>query len=141
MASIAAEAKIAYEDVRNDTTPTNWLLLEYADDRSDNIVLGSSGTGGLAEIKTKLEDVNTNKNKAAFGFVRVVVGNDELSQRVKFLFFTWCGPGVKVMRKAKLSVHISSVKQVLQTFSTEIAASELDDLNEDSVVTLIKKVK
>ncbi|KAJ3073278.1 hypothetical protein HDU98_001896, partial [Podochytrium sp. JEL0797] len=110
------------------------LLLEYADDKSDNIVLGGSGSGGLAEITTKLKD-----DKAAFGFVRVVVGNDELSQRVKFLFFTWCGPGVKVMRKAKLSVHIASVKQVLQTFSVEVSADHVDDLQEKTIVTLIKK--
>ncbi|KAJ3030370.1 UNVERIFIED_CONTAM: hypothetical protein HDU68_009295 [Siphonaria sp. JEL0065] len=107
MATVSADAKVAYEDVR---------------------------AGGLAEIKTKLKD-----EKAAFGFVRVVVGNDELSQRVKFLFFTWCGQQVKVMRKAKLSVHIASVKQVLQTFSVEVSASTLDDLNESTIVSLIKK--
>ncbi|KAJ3084690.1 actin depolymerizing protein [Rhizoclosmatium globosum] len=134
MATVSAEAKVAYEDVRNDATPSNWLLLEYADDKSDNIVLAGSGSGGLAEVKSKLDDA-----KAAYGFVRVVVGNDELSQRVKFLFFTWCGAGVKVMRKAKLSVHIASVKQVLQAFSVEVSASTLDDLNETAVITLIKK--
>ncbi|KAJ3256026.1 hypothetical protein HDU77_003440 [Chytriomyces hyalinus] len=134
MATLSADAKVAYEDVRNDSTPTNWLLLEYADDKSDNIILSGSGNGGLEEAKTKLDD-----NKPAFGFVRVVVGNDELSQRVKFLFFTWCGSGVKVMRKAKLSIHIANVKQVLQTFSVEVSATTLDDLKESEMVSLIKK--
>ncbi|KAI9324991.1 hypothetical protein BDR26DRAFT_880220 [Obelidium mucronatum] len=134
MASIAPEAKTAYDDVRNDQTATNWLLLEYADEKSDNIILKGTGNGGLSEIKEKLDEA-----KAGFGFVRVVVGNDELSQRVKFVFFTWCGPGVKVMRKAKLSVHVAVVKQVLQTFSVELAATELNDLNETAVVALVKK--
>ncbi|KAI8839475.1 hypothetical protein BJ741DRAFT_599435 [Chytriomyces cf. hyalinus JEL632] len=134
MATLSADAKVAYEDVRNDSTPTNWLLLEYADDKSDNIILSASGNGGLEEAKTKLDD-----NKPAFGFVRVVVGNDALSQRVKFLFFTWCGVGVKVMRKAKLSIHIANVKQVLQTFSVEVSATTLDDLTESEMVSLIKK--
>lgn len=35
---------------------------------------------------------------------RVKVANDELSQRVKFVLVPWCGPQVKVMRRAKLSV-------------------------------------
>jgi hypothetical protein len=53
----------------------------------------------------------------------MTVGNDELSKRSKFVFVTWCGPGVKVMRKAKLSVHVSAVKNVIKTFAVEVAAS------------------
>ncbi|KAI8613124.1 hypothetical protein BC830DRAFT_1170511 [Chytriomyces sp. MP71] len=134
MATLSAEARTAYEDVRADATATNWLLLEYENDKSDNIVLAGTGSGGLAEIKTKLDD-----NKAAYGFVRVVVGNDELSQRVKFLFFVWCGSGVKVMRKAKLSIHTANVKQVIQVFSVEVPASTQEDLSESEVISLIKK--
>jgi len=41
------------------------------------------------------------------------VSNDELSVRTKFVFVTWIGSKVKILRKAKLSVHVSDVKRVL----------------------------
>jgi hypothetical protein len=44
----------------------------------------------------------------------VNVSNDELYVRTKFIFVTWIGSDVKVMRKAKLSVHVSDVKRVLR---------------------------
>ncbi|KAJ3108005.1 hypothetical protein HDU97_002585 [Phlyctochytrium planicorne] len=117
MVDIPSSATEAYEDVRSDATPTNWLLLEYINAKDD--VLQLSGT--------------------AFGFLRVIVGNDELSQRAKFVLITWCGSGVKVMRKAKLSVHIADVKRVLKSFAVEISASSKDDLNESDVKALLKK--
>jgi hypothetical protein len=81
MASIDNAAAAAYEDVRNDKTATNWfyllfkcrLLLEYPDDKSDSLVLSQTGTGGLVEFKKCLKN-----DQAGFGYVRCVVGNDEL---------------------------------------------------------------
>ncbi|KAK9719255.1 hypothetical protein K7432_004889 [Basidiobolus ranarum] len=93
------EIEAAYEDVRNDKTDTNWLLLTYSENKRDVLEVKSTGTGGLAEFVDNLEP-----DQAAFGYLRMVISNDELSQRVKFVFVSWCGPSVKVMRKAKLSV-------------------------------------
>jgi hypothetical protein len=72
-------------------------------------VLKSKGTEGLKEFVDSLDE-----NQAAFGYVRINVSNDELSVRTKFIFVTWIGSGVKVMRKAKLSVHVSDVKNILR---------------------------
>ena len=92
------------------------------------------GSGGFSEFKEALQG-----DKAAFGYVRMVVGNDELSKRAKFLLVSWCGPQVKVMRKAKLSVHIAAVKQVLASFAVEVSAGGLEDLKEDDIQLLLKK--
>ncbi|KAJ3093343.1 hypothetical protein HDU96_002360 [Phlyctochytrium bullatum] len=134
MVDIAREASVAYEDVRNDATPTNWLLLEYVDAKTDSLILAGTGSGGLQEFVSHLKE-----DQAAFGFLRMVVGNDELSLRAKFVLITWCGSGVKVMRKAKLSVHIADVKRVLQSFAVEVNASSKDDLKEDEIKALLKK--
>lgn len=58
--------------------------------------------------------------------------NDTESTREKFIFVVWIGSGVKVMRKAKLSVHSADVKKVLSQFSIEVPANSLDDLAEVS---------
>lgn len=144
----------AYELVRSDKDDTTWLLLNYevcsahrmlkigpccfepvsqdslADvqsDKSDKLVLSETGTGDLAEFASKLDPT-----KASFGFVRVTYSNDDHSQRVKFAFVTWIGEQVKVMRRAKVSVHSSDVKNVIRSYSIEVSAENTDDLKEVS---------
>ncbi|KAJ3039715.1 hypothetical protein HDV00_011947 [Rhizophlyctis rosea] len=134
MVQLEGDIAGAYEDVRNDKTDTNWLLLEYTDDKSDVLRLSTTGTGGLDEFKARLKD-----DQPAFGFLRMVIGNDELSKRAKFVLVSWCGPQVKVMRKAKLSVHIADVKSVIKNFAVEIAAGHKEDLNERDINLLLKK--
>ncbi|KAJ3082934.1 hypothetical protein HK102_001372 [Quaeritorhiza haematococci] len=134
MVQIDSTAASAYEDVRNDKTETNWLLLTYADDKTDVLKVSATGTGGLAEFVSHLKE-----DQAAFGYVRMTVGNDELSQRAKFVLVSWCGTGVKVMRKAKLSVHIADVKSVLKSFAVEVAASHVEELEEKEILLLVKK--
>lgn len=39
---------------------------------------------------------------------------DELSKRSKFIFVTWVGPSVSVMKKAKMSTDKALMKDILQ---------------------------
>ncbi|GAA5883510.1 hypothetical protein JCM16303_005454 [Sporobolomyces ruberrimus] len=128
------EIRDAYEDIRNDKTETNWLLLDYASPKEDRLVLTATGNGGLTELKDNLKDEN-----ASFAYVRVKYANDTESTREKFIFVVWIGSGVKVMRKAKLSVHSADVKKVLSQFSIEVPANSLDDLAEDPIVVRLRK--
>jgi Cofilin/tropomyosin-type actin-binding protein len=61
------------------------------------------------------------------------------SKRAKFLLVSWCGPKVKVMRKAKLSVHIADVKKVMASFAVEVSVSSIDDLKDSEIQLLLKK--
>jgi hypothetical protein len=76
----------AYEDVREDKSATTWMVLKYISGTSDALKLDSTGEGDIAEMVEHLGD-----DEAAYAFVRMTVGNDELSQRVKFVFVSWCG--------------------------------------------------
>ncbi|KAI9006037.1 hypothetical protein BC832DRAFT_539680 [Gaertneriomyces semiglobifer] len=134
MVQFEGDVAAAYEDVRNDKSPTNWLLLSYKDEKSDVLTLSGTGSGGLDEFTAQLQP-----DQAAFGYLRMVVGNDELSQRAKFVLVSWCGPQVKVMRKAKLSVHIADVKQTIKVFAVEVAASSKDDLRLADIKLLLQK--
>ncbi|THH21158.1 hypothetical protein EW146_g336 [Bondarzewia mesenterica] len=124
----------AYDDVRSNKSETNWVLLDYESDRSDKLVVTQSGAGGLPELREALD-----LNKASYAYVRVTYSNDKESQREKFIFVVWIGPGCKVMRKAKISVHAADVKAVLRVYSLEVAAREKDDLNEDPIVVRLRK--
>jgi len=124
----------AYEDVRSDKSNTNWVLIDYENDRSDKLVVTAIGTGGLAELQEKLDPA-----KASFVYVRVTYANDKESQREKFILVTWIGSGCKVMRKAKISVHAADVKSVFRTYSIDVAAREKDDLKEDPIIARLRK--
>ena len=41
--SLQGDINAAYEDVRNDKSDTNWLLLSYTDDKSDQIGISAKG--------------------------------------------------------------------------------------------------
>jgi len=124
----------AYEDVRSNKSDINWVLIDYESDRSDKLAVTATGTGGLAELQEKLDPA-----KASYAYVRITYSNDKESQREKFILVTWIGPGCKVMRKAKISVHAADVKSVFRTYSIDVAAREKDDLKEEPIVVRLRK--
>ncbi|KAI0052137.1 ADF-like domain-containing protein [Auriscalpium vulgare] len=124
----------AYEDVRSSKSDTNWLLVDYESDRSDKLLLTQTGSGGLAELQEQFDP-----SKASYAYARITYSNDKESQREKFILITWIGSGVKVMRKAKISVHAADVKSVLRVFSIEVPARDKDDLKEDPIVVRLRK--
>ncbi|KAH8829390.1 hypothetical protein DL96DRAFT_1050973 [Flagelloscypha sp. PMI_526] len=69
----------AYQDVRDDKTETNFLILEY-EGRTDKLVLAHTGSGGLTEFRDLLSDDN-----AAYVYARISYANDKESKREKFI--------------------------------------------------------
>ena len=72
--------RIAYLDVRDDKTETNWLLVDYTFDTSNTLQLTKTGTSGLAELVEHLDDT-----KGSYAYVRVSFSNDKESKREKFI--------------------------------------------------------
>ncbi|KAF8916509.1 ADF-like domain-containing protein [Mucidula mucida] len=124
----------AYLDVRNDKSETTWMLLDYENDRSDKLVLTSTGTGPVSELRDHLDE-----GRASYAYARVTYANDKESKREKFILVVWIGPSCKVMRKAKISVHAADVKSSLRVFSIEVAAREKQDLDEEAIVVRLRK--
>jgi len=61
----------AYDAVRSNTDPTNWLLISYTGVVGDKLELTSTGSGGLTELKEALDD-----SQAQYGYLRVDYAND-----------------------------------------------------------------
>jgi hypothetical protein len=110
------------------------MLLEYVEGGKDKLQVAGKGEGGLAAVREKLND-----ELACFAYIRMTVGNDELSQRAKFVVLSWCGMHVKVMRRAKMSVHFASVKKVISQYAIQIEANDLDQLGDEEVTVKLKK--
>ncbi|KAJ2401877.1 hypothetical protein GGI23_001101 [Coemansia sp. RSA 2559] len=138
------EIQQAYDDVRDalvsingtvDKSETTWMLLEYDEaTKADELRVAAKGTGDIEELKEKLRD-----DAPAFGYIRVPMANDELSQRTKFVLISWCGPNTKVMRRAKLGVQKGELKKVINSFSVEIPASDAADIDAKDILLQLKK--
>merc|ERR1711974_140783 len=120
-----------YQDVRNDGSPTNWVLMGY--EGNNKIVSQGSGSGGLSELVGKLAD-----DQVQYGFFSVITGDSE-SRRTKFVLLTWIGPNVGALKKARTSVHKASVKEIVRDFSIEIQSDDRDDFAEDVVLARVVK--
>jgi len=122
----------AYEDVRNDATPTSWALLSYAD---NSIVLAGTGTD-FDEFKSKFND-----DDRLFGFLRMTTGEEQSfkSKRAKFVLITWIGSNVGALKRAKVSTDKALVKAIVKNFAIEIQTSDLSELNEHHIKSLLVK--
>ncbi|GAM16930.1 hypothetical protein SAMD00019534_001050 [Acytostelium subglobosum LB1] len=125
------ELAAAYQDVLTDATETNWCLFGY--EGASNIVLQGKGTGGLAELVG-----NFAADQCQYAYLRVLSGDEE-SKRAKFVFISWCGESVGALKRAKMSVHKASVKQVIKNYGVEVHATTHDELDESALLTKIKK--
>eukprot|EP00094_Tigriopus_californicus_P009596 TCALIF_09251-PA protein Name:"Similar to COTL1 Coactosin-like protein (Bos taurus)" AED:0.18 eAED:0.18 QI:0/0/0/0.5/1/1/4/0/120 len=77
--------------------------------------LGLTAKGkGFPEFKACFED-----DDRGFGYIRIQTG-DEMSKRAKFVLVTWVGPGVSVMKKAKMSTDKALMKDIVQNLSVEL---------------------
>merc|ERR1711991_233994 len=120
----------AYEDVRNDKTDTDWALCGYTQDGKALEVRGS-GTGGPNEMKNSFVD-----DEPMYGYLRVTAGDEE-SIRQKFVLVSWCGPSVKALKKAKMSVHKASFKKVFREYAVERHYTEIEEIDAEEVRQMV----
>ncbi|GFR69208.1 coactosin-like protein [Elysia marginata] len=91
-----------------------------------SLVVDSSGTDYSDFLKCLSED------ECKYAYVRVMTG-DEMSKRAKFAFITWAAPHAGALKKAKLSVDKTLLKNVIKSFAIEILADEMKELSLDKV--------
>jgi len=125
------ELKTAYDEVRSDKSEINWAVFGY--EGASKIVLQGKGSGGLNEAADTFQN-----DQAQYAFLRVISGDQE-SKRAKFVFVSWCGEQVGALKRAKMSVHKASVKQVIKEFSVEVHYTDKAELNEAELLQRVKK--
>ncbi|KAK0634185.1 hypothetical protein B0T14DRAFT_599276 [Immersiella caudata] len=130
----APEILAAYEAVRSDKEPVNWLLISYAAPTGAALTLSATGSGGLSELAEHLDDT-----QVQYAYARVEYANDAESKRIKFAFVVWIGSNTKVMRKARAGIESGAVKKVLSHHSIQVDAGEKRDLDEGEIVKRLRK--
>eukprot|EP01101_Sappina_pedata_P009271 TRINITY_DN5360_c0_g1_i1.p1 TRINITY_DN5360_c0_g1~~TRINITY_DN5360_c0_g1_i1.p1 ORF type:complete len:347 (+),score=198.80 TRINITY_DN5360_c0_g1_i1:40-1041(+) len=127
-----AAAKQAFTELRSNDHPTNWVLFTYSDSAKNQLDFIGAGTGGIEQLKTHLE-----AGKASYGMVRVTDQIDN-SVTVKFVFVFWCGENVPFVRKAQITTHKGSVTTLFGQYHNDISASNLEELTENDVMTIVR---
>lgn len=119
------EIKAAIAEVRDDRKSTNWVLLSYEGENSNNVVLLGRGEGGPNELIDHLhDDIHTKfvfnslssfdriANIVGYGIVRLAEKFDD-SDTVKFVFIKWIGEKIHRMLRARLGTHSGAIKGII----------------------------
>jgi len=120
----------AYTDVMSDQkADINWAFFNYTDS-----TIGVKATGKeFSDFKTHFTP-----DDRGFGYIKITTG-DELSKRSKFVFCTWIGPNVSVMKKAKMGTDKAFVKEVIQNISVELQPESLSEVDASYFETECRK--
>merc|ERR1712039_426796 len=111
----------AYNEVMADNNNVEWAAFTFSDN-----VMGVAAKGvDFAEFKSHF-----GADDRGFGYIKITTG-DEMSKRSKFVFCTWVGPNVSVMKKAKMSTDKALLKDIIQNMSVELQLENHGEFSAD----------
>eukprot|EP00005_Dracoamoeba_jomungandri_P000420 CAMPEP_0174251620 /NCGR_PEP_ID=MMETSP0439-20130205/1373_1 /TAXON_ID=0 /ORGANISM="Stereomyxa ramosa, Strain Chinc5" /LENGTH=141 /DNA_ID=CAMNT_0015331971 /DNA_START=89 /DNA_END=514 /DNA_ORIENTATION=+ len=132
------QIKQAYDEVVASAEPggTDWCLIKYTG--RNQLGFAGKGSGGADEMCQHIDD----ESEAYFGFVKVCFTSGDGTARTKWVLVTYIGSDVKVMQKAKVSVHKASVKEVFSDFTIEVQPDQgkKDQLSQDCLIERLLSV-
>eukprot|EP00475_Leptophrys_vorax_P014012 TRINITY_DN2037_c0_g1_i1.p1 TRINITY_DN2037_c0_g1~~TRINITY_DN2037_c0_g1_i1.p1 ORF type:complete len:163 (-),score=59.67 TRINITY_DN2037_c0_g1_i1:71-559(-) len=125
----------AWADLTTDDSKNNWMLMKL-----DGKVVTCCGTG-----ENCLEGVRANlsADDVMWGVIRVEaldVKKNVTSKRVKFIFLTWIGDNVPVLKKAKVSLQSQDVRKLFQGVAVFVDVSDPSDLDINELSRALLKI-
>jgi len=121
--------RLAYNEVMEDKNGVNWAVFLF-----DGSKLGVTAKGDeFDNFKSHF-----GPDDRGFGYIKVMTG-DEMSKRSKFVFCTWVGSNVSVMKKAKMSTDKALMKEIIQNLSVELQLESPSDISMDYFKTEVDK--
>jgi hypothetical protein len=118
-----------YNEVMADNNGVEWAAFTF-----DGPKLGVTAKGNDFEnFKTHF-----GPDDRGFGYVKIMTG-DEMSKRSKFVFCTWVGPNVSVMKKAKMSTDKALLKEIIQNLSIELQIENANEFSFDHFKSEVDK--
>ncbi|KAI9209038.1 uncharacterized protein BJ171DRAFT_488270 [Polychytrium aggregatum] len=124
----------AIQDVKNDKSKATWVVGSYIDgDLAKPIDLLASGEGEADDIRQHLD-----ASAISYGLVRVTDVIDGHAT-IKFAFFSWIGPNVSIMKKAKIATHKGAVSEKFGPYHVDIVASELSEISHSRIMSKVQE--
>ncbi|XP_067279482.1 drebrin isoform X2 [Pseudorasbora parva] len=119
----------AYQDVINETSATDWALYTYEDDSND-LILSSSGDGGLAEIAVTFDNT-----RIMYGFCSL---KEPTAALPRYVLINWVGEDVPDARKCACASHVATIADFFQVglpkgVDVIVNASTIDDIDPTAI--------
>ncbi|KAM9311180.1 LOW QUALITY PROTEIN: drebrin [Gastrophryne carolinensis] len=125
MASISFKAHrlqllAAYQEVIQEENAIDWALYTY-EDGSDNLMLATSGGGGLPDLSSHFEN-----QKVMYGFCSV---KEPHAMLARYVLINWVGEDVPDARKCACASHVAQVADFFQGVDVIVNASSVEDID------------
>ncbi|XP_062867383.1 drebrin isoform X2 [Trichomycterus rosablanca] len=114
----------AYQDVIDETSATDWALYTY-EDESNDLILASSGDGGLAEIMVSFDN-----SRIMYGFCSL---KEPTAALPRYILINWVGEDVPDARKCVCASHVATIAEFFQGVDVIINASSMDDIDPSAI--------
>ncbi|XP_056118273.1 drebrin isoform X4 [Rhinichthys klamathensis goyatoka] len=119
----------AYQDVINETSATDWALYTY-EDESNDLILSSSGDGGLAEIAVTFDNT-----RIMYGFCSL---KEPTAALPRYVLINWVGEDVPDARKCACASHVATIAEFFQVglpkgVDVVVNASTIDDIDPSAI--------
>ncbi|KAG1969960.1 drebrin isoform X5 [Pimephales promelas] len=119
----------AYQDVINETSATDWALYTY-EDESNDLILSSSGDGGLAEIAVTFDNT-----RIMYGFCSL---KEPTAALPRYVLINWVGEDVPDARKCACASHVATIADFFQVglpkgVDVVVNASTIDDIDPSAI--------
>ncbi|KYR02663.1 putative actin binding protein [Tieghemostelium lacteum] len=127
------EIKAAIADLKNNDTPTDWVLLSFESPKSQKVKLVGSGSGGVSELVESFQD-----DVVGFSLVRKIDKIDD-SETVKFAFILFIGDKVGILQKGRISVTSGGVKDCFGSFHVDFQITNKSEISDQIVIQKIQE--
>ncbi|XP_034540090.1 drebrin isoform X2 [Notolabrus celidotus] len=114
----------AYQQVIDETADTDWALYTY-EDESNDLILASSGGGGLPEITLTFDS-----GRVMYGFCSLKEPNSALP---RYILINWVGDDVPDARKCACASHVATIADFFQGVEVTVNASSLEDIDASAI--------
>ncbi|KAK7143914.1 hypothetical protein R3I93_014925 [Phoxinus phoxinus] len=114
----------AYQDVINETSAIDWAIYTY-EDESNDLILSSSGDGGLAEIAVTFDNT-----RIMYGFCSL---KEPTAALPRYVLINWVGEDVPDARKCACASHVATIAEFFQGVDVVVNASTIDDIDPSAI--------
>ncbi|XP_061194534.1 drebrin-like protein B isoform X2 [Saccostrea echinata] len=120
----------AYNDVVDEKTPTDWMVMGY---EGQTAILKLVGTGG-GGIEEMTEDLNS--SKIMYAYCKVLDPNTNLP---KYVLINWQGEAAPESMKFKCTSHLRDVAAFVRGVHVTVNARTEEDVDPDDIVKKVAK--
>jgi len=121
--------KAAVKTFRDEKSNVDWVLSTYTD--KEKLTLTGSGSGGVEELLTKVDDEN-----ASFGLVRVIDVIDQ-SKTVKFGYIKWIPDSIKPMKKAEINTRSSVIAKFFEPYHVDLHVTKKEEVTQQMIHDMV----